>query len=116
MQEEQRSVAHWPAFLAMAAIAGLNYALPEALSLGPRWLLGAVLLLFGILEWIAHLRQAAMPRFIFGLALNCVVTIALVASVILLVRLLPGRTETPTELLESAASLWFSNVLVFASW
>ncbi len=114
--QEQRTVAHWPAFLALAAIAGLNYALPEALSLGPRWLLAAVLLVFGILEWIAHLRQAAMPRFVFGLVLNCVVTVALVASVVLLVKLLPSRRESPTELLESAASLWFSNVLVFASW
>ena len=40
----------------------------------------------------------------------------MIASIILLVGALPTHKESPTELLLSAASLWFTNILVFALW
>jgi hypothetical protein len=36
---------HWPAFVAMLAAAGVYLALPAPLSLGPSWLLLAVIVL-----------------------------------------------------------------------
>ena len=38
----------WPAFLAMLSAAGVFWALPEPLSLGPGWLLLAVILVLMI--------------------------------------------------------------------
>ncbi len=41
---------------------------------------------------------------------------ALIASLVLLVRALPSHKQESVQLLRSAGSLWISNVLVFASW
>ena len=43
-------------------------------------------------------------------------TAGLIISVILLVNALPAGKETPQQLLLSAASLWITNILVFALW
>jgi len=40
----------------------------------------------------------------------------MVGSLALLIKALPTRQETPEALLRSAAALWVTNVLVFASW
>ena len=76
---------------------------------------GLVVLLVAI---TAGLYIARKPRFnhFFGLILNVVVTFALVSSVWLLVRTLPAHTEPAVHLLIAGASLWTSNILVFASW
>jgi hypothetical protein len=44
------------------------------------------------------------------------VTIDLAVSLALLVSRLPMHKETPARLLLSAAALWLSNLLIFASW
>ncbi len=62
----------------------------------------------GVIGWAAFVRQ----DFLTGTA----VTILLVLSVGLLIKILPEHKESPIELLRSAASLWITNVLVFASW
>jgi hypothetical protein len=48
--------------------------------------------------------------------LNGIVTVAMIVSVALLIVELPAHKETSVQLLLSAAALWVSNVLVFASW
>lgn len=48
--------------------------------------------------------------------ISSIITIALIGSVILLVRALPSHKEAPLELLLSGAELWLTNVLVFALW
>jgi len=45
-----------------------------------------------------------------------VLTIGLILSLILLIHALPEHKETPESLLLSAASLWITNILVFALW
>jgi hypothetical protein len=45
-----------------------------------------------------------------------VLTLGLILSVGLLVAALPGHKDTPQALLLSAASLWITNILVFALW
>ena len=40
----------------------------------------------------------------------------MVASLALLVGALPAHKETPKAMLLSAASLWSTNIVVFASW
>ena len=52
---------------------------------------------------------------IFGFLVDFVLTAGLIVSVILLVVTLP-KSKEPAKLLLSAASLWITNILVFALW
>ena len=51
-----------------------------------------------------------------GYAALGTVTIAMLASLGLLIANLPARKETPAQLLVSAVCLWSTNLLIFASW
>jgi len=63
-----------------------------------------------------HYRSYHTANRILGFTVSGLTTIAMVISVGLLITELPKHTETPQELLTSAASLWGTNVLVFALW
>src|ERR1700685_3140771 len=106
----------WPAFVAMLGAAGVYLALPEPLSLGPSWLLLAIVgfLLVPILvsDLYGHYQVAWILTFI----INGVITVAMIASLAFLVRGIPQHLETPKELLRSASALWITNILVFALW
>ena len=106
----------WPALVVALGIGGLNMALPESLSAGPRWLLLAVVAVL-VAPLIAS-RRMGWHRLNHGLghAMAAVLTFFLAASVVLLVAGLPSHAEPPVVLLRSAAMLWLSNVLVFACW
>jgi len=65
---------------------------------------------------IAHARNLHSMNRILGFLISGIITVALIASVVLLVNALPEHKETPTELLTSAACLWPTTVLVFALW
>jgi uncharacterized membrane protein len=106
----------WPVLLALGAVVGLHYSLPQALSFGPRWLLVGVYAVFAIVVSVFHRRGEEDYAYFFGFILMGSVTAALVASLILLIRSLPGHKVEPTNLLQSAASLWISNVVLFAAW
>jgi hypothetical protein len=106
----------WPAFVAMLAAAGVYLALPEPLSLGPSWslLVIIVILLIPILvsDRYGHYKITRILTF----TANGIITIAMIASLVLLVRGIPEHLETPKALLRSAGALWITNILVFALW
>jgi hypothetical protein len=106
----------WPAFVAMLAAAGVYLALPENLSVGPSWLLMAVvvILLIPILMTYRYGRYRATR--ILTLIVNGFITVAMVASLVLLVKGIPEHLQTPKALLGSASALWATNILVFALW
>jgi uncharacterized membrane protein len=106
----------WPAWIAVVAVGGLYSALPSYLILGPRWLFLVIVLVLLLPIIISHIRDHHKLNRIFGFAVTGVVTLGLIASVVLLISALPSHKESPTELLLSAASLWFTNILVFALW
>ena len=106
----------WPAVVAVLAVGGLNLSLPEPLTFGPSWLLLAVVTVILIPVLVARMRGSFELNQKLGYLLLCVVTVALVWSVWLLVLSLPRHTLAPLALLRSAAALWITNVLVFASW
>jgi hypothetical protein len=107
----------WPALLALLALGGLYAALPSSLLLGgPPWLLFAVVSVLIVPLVFTHYRGAHYTNQILGYVLNGVVTAAMVISLGLLIMALPLHLEKPQELLQSAGSLWISNILVFASW
>jgi hypothetical protein len=106
----------WPALVALFAVGGLYYAMPSSLTLGPDWL---VLVLVAILitpaAFLSHSEHWRVIQ-VLGYLATGVVTLSLIASLVLLVARLPAHKENPLQLLESAAALWVSNLLVFASW
>ena len=65
---------------------------------------------------IARMRGSFALNQVLGYLLLGVVTAAMLWSLYLLVRSLPKHTLPPLALLRSAASLWITNILVFASW
>jgi hypothetical protein len=106
----------WPAMVALLAVGGLRLALPDPLSVGPKWLLLLVVALLIIPTVWARKRGNDTLNQSLGYILASVVTIDMVWSLGLLVAALPSHKEAPGDLLRSAAALWFTNVLVFASW
>jgi hypothetical protein len=116
MHQQAPREPRWPAFVAMLTAAGVYLALPEPLSLGPTWLLLALISLLLIPIGIAARRgEYQLTRRLTFLA-NGIITVAMIASLILLVRGLPRHLETPQALLRSAGALWVTNILVFALW
>lgn len=106
----------WPGFLALLAGGVLHYSLPQRLSIGPDWLLAAVIAVLLVMVLASHRRGLyALARTLTFVAVVAL-TLALIASLVLLIQGLPGHKDKPAELLHSAAVLWITNVLVFALW
>jgi uncharacterized membrane protein len=102
--------------LALLAVGGLRLALPESLSVGPDWLLIAVVGAMLIPTVLARRRGMDSLNKILGYVLTSIVTVDMVWSLCLLIAALPLHKESPRDLLRSASALWITNVLVFASW
>jgi len=115
-QQPAQREPRWPAFIALVAVGLLNTALPATLVLGPKQLVTVVVILLLVPALVASQRgNTEIPKVLFLIAL-AVVTLSLAGSVALLVAGVIHKIETPLQLLVSAALLWVSNVLVFASW
>ena len=106
----------WPAFVAMLAAAGVYWALPEPLSLGPGWSLMTIVVLLLVPIVISARRGDFRITRILTLLANGAITIAMIASLVHLVQGIPQHVEPPKALLRSATSLWVTNILVFALW
>lgn len=107
----------WPALMALLGAGALYAALPSTLLVaGSRWLLAVLVLLLLIPAEVSHHRGNHALNQIIGYILNGLVTLAMIASLALLIDALPEHRVSPPELLRSAAALWITNILIFASW
>ena len=107
----------WPPFIGMLAIGGLYSTLPPSLVGGaPRWLPVTLVLALLALLLVFHYRGDHFVHQVLGYILNSVVTSALILSLWLLLKEVAAHEITPQRLLVSAAALWISNFLIFASW
>lgn len=106
----------WPAILSTLAIAALYQSLPERLTLGPTWLVPFLIMLLLVPAIVSHRAGRFHLNATFGVALLSLITLAEISSLVLLIKGLPEKRQDSMELSRSAASLWVSNVLVFASW
>jgi hypothetical protein len=113
---ELPKVPHWPAVIAILADACLYLALPPTLSIGPRWLLLAVVVFLLIPIVIAHWRGNMALTRVLTLVANGVITAAMIVSLAFLIEGLPRHREASEALLRSAVGLWLTNILVFALW
>jgi hypothetical protein len=106
----------WPAFVAVLAVGGLYTGLPDALTMGPRWLFPSAVLVLLIPTVVFHQTGRHRLNNLFGFAVDAALTLELMVSTALLIAALPTHKESPQELLLSASSLWITNILVFALW
>ena len=104
----------WQALLALAAVGGIYMALPKTLILGPTWLLPAFIAVSLAPTIVAHRMGRHSFNHVLGIVNSSIITLALIGSVMLLVKALPSHQEEPVRLLVSGAALWLTNVLVFA--
>ncbi|HEY1343043.1 MAG TPA: hypothetical protein VGF59_36320 [Bryobacteraceae bacterium] len=100
----------------MLSIGCLHYALPPELSVGPDWLVLAIVALLSIPAAIFHRRGNWRLSRILGYVVNGVVTASVSVSLGLLIGRLPAHRDAPNQLLRSAGLLWICNLLVFACW
>jgi hypothetical protein len=106
----------WPAWIAVLAVGLLYMALPSYLRIGSRWAFPGIVLILLVPTVISHAKEHHRFNRVIGIVVTSVLTLGLSVSVLLLIVALPAHKETPTELLRSAASLWITNILVFALW
>lgn len=112
----EQSEPRWPAVIAVLAAGGLYAALPAFLSVGPYWLVPAIVCALAGASVITYHRGHHAANILLGHLLTAVLTGFMLWSLVLLVRALPAHKEQPVPLLRSAALLWVTNVLVFALW
>jgi hypothetical protein len=115
-QQKRKAQPVWPAVLAVLAVGGLHLALPQSLTIGPSWLLLAIVSLLLVPVIVARIRGSFAMNQLFGYILLGVVTAFMMWSLALLVHNLLTHQIAPNSLLRSATALWVTNILVFASW
>ena len=106
----------WQALLAFLAVGGIYLALPKDLIVGPIWLLPTLIVVLLIPTVLTHRSGRRSLNRVLGMLINGITTLALIASVGLLVKSLPSHHEKPLKLLFSGGLLWLTNVIVFALW
>ena len=106
----------WQAILALLAVGAIYLALPRDLIVGPIWLLPAVIVVLLVPTVVSHRVGRQSLNRMLGIIISGITTLALIGSVILLVRILPLHRESPMQLLRSGGLLWLTNVIVFALW
>lgn len=109
----------WQAILAGIATGGVFLVLPEKLSVGPSWLPLAIIAVLEVPLIFARRRGHHRTNQVIAYVLLGVLTAFLVGSLALLVHSLPHLNQdagTARRLLQSAAALWVTNVLIFSSW
>lgn len=112
---EQREV-RWPALIAALGVGGLYLAMPPSLTIGPTWLPFVIIAILMIPVTVFHRQGKDRLNEFAGYFMLSVVTLWILLSLILLIKGLSAKTESPQMLLQSAGLLWISNILVFASW
>jgi hypothetical protein len=106
----------WPALVALLAAGVLYLAMPEPLSVGPSWMLLAIILVLLIPITVAHRSGYYKASHILVFAANILITVAMISSLGYLIYGIERHLYSPTTLLRSASALWITNVLVFALW
>lgn len=102
--------------IALLAVGGLRLALPDALAIGPTWLMLVVISMLIVAYLVAWQLRRYRICLVLGYVQLAVVTADMAWSLCLLLAALPAHRQAPIALLRSAAALWVTNILVFASW
>jgi hypothetical protein len=115
LQDIERPEPRWPAILAIFAAAALHLVLPPRMRIGPPWLLASVVVVLVAAASLGRLAGRHKLNSWAGYVILGVLTTGLVYGITMLVTSLFQHSENGHELLRSAAVLWATNVLVFAT-
>jgi hypothetical protein len=113
-RDVERPEPRWPAILAIFAAAALHFALPPAMRIGPGWVLASLVTVFVVLAWLGRRTGRQRLNEVSGFVILGVLTAGLLYGITMLVMGLTQHSENAHELLQSAAVLWVTNILVFA--
>jgi hypothetical protein len=106
----------WPVLVALLAVGGIYMALPEKLIIGPRWLLLGIVSVLSVPALISYHNGKVQLNRVLGYVISSVITLALLISLFFLIIALPQHEESAPALLQSAAILWLTNIVVFGLW
>jgi uncharacterized membrane protein len=116
-----KSEPRWPASVAVVIAIALYVTLPSRFVLGPNWLI-PVLECFALIP-LSIFAPRRTPKEtpwaqVLAVVLIAIVNIANVVSLFALVRVILTHSKdlTGTQLLFTAASIWLTNVIIFALW
>jgi hypothetical protein len=112
----ERPEPRWPAVIGVLAATALHFALPDALRFGPSWALAAIVVSLVLAAHVTRLRGLHHANELSGWGILATLTVGLLYGVGALISGLVHHTTDAPALLRSAAVLWASNVLVFATW
>jgi hypothetical protein len=117
LEREVETAAHfWPGYVALLAF-GVAYALvSSAFTLGPPWLMLAVILVGIVVARVLHWRGLVHQRRVAFLVVLSVLTLGIATSAGFLLQALLTNHAQAGDLLLSAALLWTSNILIFSVW
>ena len=125
-ESNRKQVLHALQLQRLAAILGIlslgiiYLFLPKRLTYGPNWVplvVESILVLPFLYSLVTRRHLPHKLTRILGFALASIATLALLASILLLVITLPARDSSQAgSLLLDAALLWISNILVFGLW
>jgi hypothetical protein len=113
---ETKPEPRWAVILAILAAAAMPFALPRSLSLVPQWIVATIVCALMLGAIVTHSVHQRRLNDFFGYSELVVLTIAQVYSLGTLIVALPQHAEVAKRLLESAAVLWVTNVIIFAMW
>ena len=106
----------WPAVLAMLSTALIYASLPSELAIGPNWLLFLIVIALEIPTFALHRIGYHFLTQLLGYVVSAILTLFIMFSLAVLVINVPAHTQSPVRMLESAAALWLSNILIFSLW
>jgi len=108
----------WPVIIAVFAAVALHFALPAQLRVNPPWLLAIVVTMLVAATQYTRYRNLTTANSVLGFTVLGVLTVGLLWGVGQLVFALvtsQERQKLATGLLQGAAVLWVTNIIVFAS-
>ena len=106
----------WPAIVAAFSAVALHFALPPTVRIGPPWVLAVVVSALVVAGMVTRRRGMHRANNWIGYAILLVLTGGLLFGVASLILALVHHRAEAAALLSSAAVLWATNVIVFASW
>jgi len=112
----ERPEPRWPAILAAFSAVALHFALPDALRVGPPWLVAIVVALLAGAAHVFRERGQHRQNSWMGYAILSVLAFGLLYGVGALLGSLLHHASNAVAVLQSAATLWVINVIVFAGW
>ena len=116
-----RSELRWPVSAVVLVVVALQLALPQTYRLADRWLVAAAeLILLAAVTMLTPRRIEWRSRIVRSLSLTLLVAMSVAnldAMTRLVHRLITGTEDADaTALLLTGASIWLSNVVIFALW